>query len=140
VSAVEGLSAKVELKKLSPSQFGLEIFLSADVVQACVVTLEPVPSHIERRFARELHFSPPSRRKPEPVESEPVVLADPDEDEPPEEIDSLIYDLARPVLEEYILSLDPYPRSKGAEFGLKTSPGDRPESPFAVLKSLKSRS
>ena len=58
-------------------------------------------------------------------------------EEGPEEIQSLHYDLAVPVLEEYVLSLEPYPRRPGVEFALQTDPEDRPESPFAVLKSLK---
>ena len=58
-------------------------------------------------------------------------------EEGPEEIESLHYDLAGPVLEEYVLSLDPYPRRPGVEFAPETGPLDRPESPFSVLKSLK---
>jgi uncharacterized metal-binding protein YceD (DUF177 family) len=141
VLAVDGLSAKAELRKLSSSRFALDFTLSADVVQSCVVSLEPVAAHIERRFARELHFAGPIRRdtrrdEPKPAESQAIVL--PDDDEPPEEIASLQYDLAGPVLEEYILSLEPYPRARGAEFGLKPGPDDRPENPFAALKNLKS--
>jgi hypothetical protein len=42
------------------------------------------------------------------------------------------------VLEEYVLSLEPYPRAGGAQFGLQAAPDDRPQSPFAALKNLKS--
>lgn len=137
VGAVEAFSARADLRKLSPSRFALDFTLTADVVQSCVLTLEPVPAHIERRFAREMHFAGPIRRgEAPPLASEAIVA--PEEDEPPEEITSLHYDLAGPVLEEYILSLEPYPRAKGAEFGLETPPDDRPESPFAALKNLKS--
>jgi uncharacterized metal-binding protein YceD (DUF177 family) len=139
VLAVEGLSARADIRKLSPSRFALDMTLTADVVQACVVSLEPVPAHIERSFTRELHFAGPARRaarqEPKSVESEAIVA--PDEEELPEEITSLHYDLAGPVLEEYILALDPYPRAKGAEFGLKETADDWPQSPFAALKNLK---
>ena len=57
----------------------------------------------------------------------------------PEEIESLHYDLAGPLLEEFVLALDPYPRAPGG--GISAPPkaaDDRPESPFAVLKGLKS--
>lgn len=140
VSSVEALSAEIDLKKASPTQFVLDVLLKADVIQACVVTLEPVPAHIERRFRRELHFSGPLRRKAEASEPDTLGLSGLEEEEPPEEIESLHYDLARPVLEEYVLSLEPYPRAKGAEFGLELAPEDRPESPFAALKSLKTES
>ncbi|HEX3753584.1 MAG TPA: hypothetical protein VHV26_00775 [Rhizomicrobium sp.] len=137
VSSVEGLSADIDLKKVSPSKFTLEIALTADLAQACVVTWEPVPAHIERHFRRELHFGGPVRRKVESVVPQTVALTGLEEEEPPEEIESLQYDLARPVLEEYVLSLEPYPRAEGAEFGLEPATEDRPESPFAALKTLK---
>jgi hypothetical protein len=55
----------------------------------------------------------------------------------PEEIDSLHYDLTAPLIEEFILALDPYPRAPGVEFQAPEGEG-APESPFAVLKGLKS--
>jgi hypothetical protein len=137
VLAVDLFAARVDVRKLSASKFALDIALTADVVQSCVVSLQPVPARIARKFTRELHFAGPARRGPKTTESDTVMVGVIDEDEPPEEIESLHYDLARPVLEEYVLSLDPYPRVKGAEFGLTETPDDRPESPFAALKTLK---
>jgi len=68
------------------------------------------------------------------VELEPV----PEEvEDGPEEISSLHLDLAVPVLEEFALSLDPYPRRPGVEFTPKTEDSGPPDSPFAVLKTLK---
>ncbi len=61
------------------------------------------------------------------------------DDEGPEEIDSLTYDLAAPLLEEFVLALDPYPRAPGVEFAAPPEPEEPKESPFAVLKSLKDR-
>jgi uncharacterized metal-binding protein YceD (DUF177 family) len=134
VVSVEALETKVDIRKLSPTRFGLTFHLTADVTQSCVVTLEPVKSHLERSFDRELHFVGGSIRH-KVAESEVVLDADPEE--APEEIQSLHYDLAVPVLEEYALSLEPYPRRPGVAFSVKTDPEDRPESPFAVLKGLK---
>jgi hypothetical protein len=59
------------------------------------------------------------------------------EEEGPEEIESLHYDLAAPLLEEFVLSLEPYPRRPGVEFAPQTDGQERAESPFAVLKGLK---
>ena len=134
VVSVEALQTKVDIRKLSATRFGLAFKLTADVIQSCVVTLEPVKSHLEHSFDRELHFVGASIRHKAP-ESEVVLDSDPEEG--PEEIQSLHYDLAVPVLEEYTLSLEPYPRAPGVEFGVKIDPEDRPESPFAVLKGLK---
>lgn len=136
VTAIARFDVKVDLRKIGPTRFGLDFTLTADVIQACVVTLEPVPAHIERQFTRELHFAGGIRRKLPESGAEIVLDADPDEG--PEEIESLHYDLAGPVLEEYTLALDPYPRCEGVEFEPPADGMPAPESPFAALKSLKS--
>ncbi len=64
ILSLERLEVKVELKKLGPVRFGLDFSVTADVTQACVVTLEPVPAHLEHSFHRELHFAGPIRGKP----------------------------------------------------------------------------
>ena len=125
-------TARIELKKLSPNRFRLGFSLDADVVQACVVTLAEVPTHIQLAFDRELHFEPVRRRI-----AEDGAVEVPLEDDAPEEIDSLHYDLAAPLIEEFILALDPYPRAPGVEFQAPEGEGAA-ESPFAVLKGLKS--
>jgi hypothetical protein len=138
VLAVDGFSATVTLRKLAPTRFGLDFTVTADVQQACVVSLEPVPAHLETRFSRELLFTGPARRKPEkPAESGTDLVLDAGEEEGPEEIESLHFDLAGPVLEEYVLALEPYPRRPGVAFSPQSDASDRPESPFAVLKGLK---
>ena len=128
---VDAFTAKIALKKLSPNRFRVEFALQADVIQACVVTLADVPAHIELSFDRELHFSPALRRTAEGAVEVPLG------DDLPEEIDSLHYDLAAPLIEEFILALDPYPRAPGVEFQPPEGEGAA-ESPFAVLKGLKS--
>ncbi|HWF64294.1 MAG TPA: hypothetical protein VN685_06775 [Rhizomicrobium sp.] len=131
VIRVDAFAAKVELKKLSPNRFRAEFALQAGLVQACVVTLADVPAHIELGFERELHFSPALRRSGEGTVEVPLG------DDLPEEIDSLHYDLAAPLVEEFVLALDPYPRAPGVEFQPPKGEGVA-ESPFAILKGLKS--
>lgn len=131
VVRVGAFSAKIDLKKLAPNRFRLDFALDADIVQACVVTLADVPAHIALSFDRELHFSPALRRTGEGTVDIPL------EDDMPEEIDSLHYDLAGPLIEEFVLALDPYPRAPGVEFQPPEGVA-APESPFAVLKGLKS--
>jgi len=136
--ALESFGATVHLRKHSQTRFSLDANLEADVVQDCVVTLEPVRSHISRPVHRELHLAETIRLKPH----ESIALgAGAGDDEVPEEIDSLTYDLAAPLLEELLLAIDPYPRAPGVEFAAPAAEAElRPESPFAVLKSLKGRS
>jgi uncharacterized metal-binding protein YceD (DUF177 family) len=139
VDAVEGFRADIELRRLSSSRFSLQADLAADVVQACVVTLDPVQSHIARNFVRELILSPSAYRRSNKEEAWPVA---PVEDDSPEEIASLHYDLLAPLLEELVLAIDPYPRASGVAFEPPASAdaaSERPESPFAVLKDLKNR-
>ncbi len=137
VLSLESLSITVKLAKLGATQFGLDFHVSADLNQACVVTLEPVPAHLDHSFHRELHFVGQTRRK-SPVESPADVVVDADLEEGPEEIESLHYDLAAPALEEYVLALEPYPRCLGVEFTPPDAGKEAPQNPFAVLKGLKS--
>jgi uncharacterized metal-binding protein YceD (DUF177 family) len=134
--SLQRLDVQVTIKKLDSVRFGLDFKLGADVTQACVVTLEPVPAKLDHSFHRELHFAGTARHKPAD-ESAPEVVLDSLEEEGPEEISSLHYDLAAPVLEEFVLSLEPYPRRPGVEFAPPSDGFQPPESPFAVLKSLK---
>jgi uncharacterized metal-binding protein YceD (DUF177 family) len=140
VLSLENLSVQVKLAKLGTVQFGLDFHVTAELNQACVVTLAPVPARIDHHFYRELHFVGHSRRKAAPESVGEVVLdagALEGPEEAPEEIESLHYDLAGPALEEYVLALEPYPRCPGVEFTPPDTGGEAPENPFAVLKGLK---
>ena len=132
VLEVPKFSARIVLKKLSPTRFSLHYDLAAEILQACVVTLEPLAARITKDFVRELHHTPSLNR----VTREIIIT--PGDDELPDEIESLHYDLAAPLLEEFLLAIDPYPRATGVEFAPPEGMGDKPESPFAVLKALKS--
>ena len=107
-------------------------------MQSCVVTLEPVTSHISRTFHRELHLIPNVHRF---ADKGGAVTLDATDDDAPEEIARSRYDLAGPLLEEFVLAIDPYPRGAGVAFEAPKN-GDeaesaKPENPFAVLKQLK---
>ncbi len=134
VARVDLFAAKISLQKSAPNLFHLDFKLQADIVQACVATLADVPARIERDFTRDLHFNPGLKRAKEPTPAEDILL----EDDKPEEIDSLHYDLIGPLIEEFVLAVDPYPRALGVEFEAPREAQDTPESPFAVLKGLKS--
>ncbi|HWD25534.1 MAG TPA: hypothetical protein VG387_00105 [Rhizomicrobium sp.] len=137
VCAVESFGATVRLHKHSNNRFALDADLEADIVQNCVVTLEPLKSHISRTIHRELLLSYPIRLKPN--ETIPLAAGAGDDDAP-EEIANLTYDLAAPLLEEFSLAIDPYLRAPGVEFAAP-EPAAEParENPFAVLKSLKAK-
>jgi uncharacterized metal-binding protein YceD (DUF177 family) len=106
--------------------------LSASLDQSCVVTNEPVPAHIDEPF--ELVFMP------EPAASghdEEIELGEAD-------CDVVFYegvaiDLGTAIADTLALSLDPYPRSAGADAALKEAgvPTEEQASPFAALAQLK---
>jgi len=133
VDRVDRFEGGITLRKLSPTRFAYDAVLSADVVQSCVVTLESVRTHIARSFARALHYAPRAREK------EGLLTLAAGDDEAPEEIASTRFDLARPLLEEFALAIDPYPRVPGVAFEPPETGEPPPESPFAVLKRLKEK-
>jgi hypothetical protein len=133
VDAVSRLEARIRVSPRSRSEFLLETNFEADVLQTCVVTLEPLQSHIVRSFTRTVRLVPGRLRHADRGGLVPPAAA---EDDVPDEIESLRYDLAAPLREEFALAIDPYPRAPGAAFEL---PGDDagPENPFTVLEKLK---
>lgn len=102
--------------------------LEADVVQSCVVTLEPVPSHVKTQF--EVFFSEDDPGQPE---DETILPGDRDW---PEKLEDDAIDVAEIAAQFLSLELDPYPRLPGA--GLDNGKGTETETqnPFAVLKDL----
>ncbi len=132
IIGVESFRAKITLERPAPDRFSYAAHLAADIVQSCVVTLDPVRSHIEREVIRELHLVPRRRG----TGAAQTLTLDDSEDDTPEDIDNPRYDLAAPLLEEFSLAIDPYPRAPGMVFE-SPEDGQRPPSPFAVLKTLK---
>ncbi len=105
--------------------------LRAQVVQRCVVTLEPVPAELEVPFERTFLRGGGSERllelDVEQLDLEPL-LGD-------------VLDLGEVVTEELALALDPYPRAAGAdealaELGVRREGEEQASetSPFAVLR------
>jgi uncharacterized metal-binding protein YceD (DUF177 family) len=124
----------VRLSRLDDDSYDYEAHFAAEIVQACVVTLDPVRSTHNGAFSRRYRVvaKAASRRSPRGLEPE----ADAD-DEIPEVVTSSIIDLAAPLLEELSLVLDPYPRAPGVAFEpLKEEPKTT-DNPFAVLAKLK---
>jgi len=106
----------------------------AEVVQACVVTLEPVRSRLSENFT--MAFGGSSR-----AAGGAVVIGLEDED-PPEELIEGRIDLGETVAQQLAVALDPYPHAPGA--GEKPAASDEGEaggekkaSPFAALAQLR---
>jgi uncharacterized metal-binding protein YceD (DUF177 family) len=102
--------------------------IEADVVQTCVVTLEPFATHVSEPFA--LDFSR------NPVEEPDGIDLDMDA-EPPEPVEDGAIDIGELAAQYLSLALDPYPRSPGATLPPDADGEGSPLSPFAVLATLK---
>jgi uncharacterized metal-binding protein YceD (DUF177 family) len=103
--------------------------LLASLEQSCVVTNQSIPAHVDEAF--ELVFMP------EPAPDEEIELGGPDCDVI--FYDGAVIDLGTAVSDTLALSLDPYPRSAGADAVLKEAGvlTEAEASPFAALAQLK---
>jgi uncharacterized metal-binding protein YceD (DUF177 family) len=125
LEALDRLEARVRLSRVAGGYVRLAAELSADVVQTCVATLEPVASRVEDAFA--LLYGA--------VEEEGEVVLD-NEAETVEPLDGGTIDIGEAVAQQLSLALDPYPRSPEAA-GAAGEPAAVPQdSPFAVLAPL----
>ncbi len=130
--AVNALSATARLTPIGKGAVEVEGRVVADIVQSCVVSLEPVAQHIDETFAA--RFVPADAPEVAGQGGKEVVI-DPAAPDPPEVMDGTTIDLGALVEEMFVLAIDPYPRAPGAvlpEVG-EEEEGER-ESPFAVLR------
>jgi uncharacterized metal-binding protein YceD (DUF177 family) len=134
IISVDRLAARVSLRRVAgKTMVRLNGRFAADVVQSCVVTLEPVPAHLEEDF--EMIFSPG------PAADANEVVVDLDIEDPPEPIPNGIIDIGEATAEHLALALDPFPRAPGARVEGIEAAGPLPPkpSPFAALAALKKK-
>lgn len=149
VQELKYLKAEFDLVKKSNGKVHMEGYFTANIVQSCVVTLEPVTNHVKGEldvvFCDEAEIARRDKElAKEFVDDDGVVsIASFDKSEI-EPIVGGVIDLGEVIAQHLMMGIDPYPRKEGAvftdvtpnkhagEFGLTTS-----ENPFAVLASLK---
>ena len=122
IAGVLAVSAQLKLQRRGDIIM-IEGWLTARVVQDCIVTLEPFEQTLDERF--EVHLVPAGTEDEEPG---------------PDEIDQIPYtghvvDLGEVVAEQLALVLDPYPRSPGAELPEQASEGGA----FGALAGLRGK-
>ena len=132
------LEARLTLRRSAPGpRLRLEGHLEAEVVQACVVSLEPVASILEEDFVQVYLLEPPPGAAPE------VTVGPGSEDEDPEPLEGGELDLGEAVAQQLALALDPYPRAPGTSVPETYRPqgGQAGQHrPFEALRALKPRS
>jgi hypothetical protein len=100
---LDRLEAEIRLQRVAGGMVRMKGRLAADVVQACVVSLEPVASAVEQDFS--ILYGSPERGKSVMIDLET------DEAEP---FDGDAIDIGEAVVQQLALVLDPYPRAPGA--------------------------
>jgi hypothetical protein len=128
--ALNDLKAEGRIEALAGGYFRFKARITADAVQACVVSLEPVPAKIDEPVRVEF-------RPAEDCEIDAANAPDLDAEYDIEPIVGGILETGRIVFEQFAASLDPYPRAPGAELA-KAEAGPKIEkiNPFAVLAKL----
>lgn len=133
ILGIHALAARLRLRPEPGGTVRARGTLSAEVEQACVVTLEPVRQRVEADLDLRILG-----------DGETPADEDPDS---PDEIESQggAVDLGEAVAEQLALALDPYPRAEGAELPEfdppeppEPTPPERPN-PFAGLAKLRRR-
>lgn len=135
---LDSLTASFTLKRVRRDLVRVKGRVSAHVVQACVVTLDPLPARVDERF--EVDF----------LEGEQPPVADLELDaeaaEAPEPVPTGWIDLGELAAEQLGLALDPYPRKPDAEVpgewraeSATEPPAAESTNPFAVLGKLKDK-
>jgi len=133
VAAIERLGGEFNLDMVSGSSVHLRGRFEADVVQTCVVSLEPVRQHIEESVSVTLLPAETADRRPDAS-----VLIDPMDEDDRDTYSSGRIDLGVIVSEQLALLLDPYPRAPGVEFeAAGNGEAEKRDSPFAALERLK---
>ena len=124
IIGLDSLSADLRLSSAPGGALRARGTMRGEVVQACVVTLDPVPQRVEEEL--DWRILPPGEEPGEEL------------DEGPDEIESEpdgTADLGEALAQSLALALDPYPRAPGASLPEEAS--DESASPFAALRGLK---
>src|SRR5262245_36196886 len=132
--ALDTLTATLSLKRGRGGLIQVRGRFEAEVVQACVVTLEPVRAHLDESFS--IAFGTGG------IGAGEVVIGLEEED-PPEELTEGRIDLGETVAQQLAVALDPYPHAPGAGAASEESPeaddraAEKRASPFAALSQLR---
>ena len=129
LAALPRLEASFDLTRQGADGLHLAGRVAATVVQNCVVTLEPIESHIDE--AVNLTFLPDVIPA-----ADPAGLQTLEAEEPAEAMRNGVVDVGAVATEFLLLGIDPYPRQPGAVFAPPAA-DDPSNHPFAVLAALK---
>ncbi len=139
VDGVSSLDADLQIARWKKDGVKIKGEVRAHIVQTCVVTLEPVESHIREQV--EAILVPEGSRLARQADTDGgEMIVDPDGPDLPDTFTGDTIDAGAVVSEHVALAIDPYPRKPGAAFGERiesSAADDERPNPFAVLKDWK---
>jgi uncharacterized metal-binding protein YceD (DUF177 family) len=130
--SLDALAAQLTVRRDISGEIVVEGRLQADVVQECVITLEPVPEAVAGPIEQRYTLLP----------AEPAADLEygPDDIEPPEPVMGEAIDLGELVAQYLSLTINPYPRAPDADAQADRYQADsRRDGPFAVLAKLREK-
>ncbi|NLH79953.1 MAG: DUF177 domain-containing protein [Phyllobacteriaceae bacterium] len=136
--SVESFHAEFLVKPWGTDGYAVEGRVTAELTQACVVTLEPVGTRVDEPVALKLVPPEAMARYEETPDEEGGIDLDPSA-EIPDPIEDGVIDLGRVAVEHFLVGVDPYPRKEGAVFDAEAAgvgEGREKTSPFAALARL----
>lgn len=138
IPGVVALTARFEITLLNRGRFNVTGWVSARIVQTCVVTLEDFEAEV--REPVEAIFAEPQEVETVKIKGREVAILSIDSpDEPPEPVVDGGFDLGALATEFLALGLDPWPRKPEAAFSSDAIGEAPPEktSAFAALAQLR---
>lgn len=103
--SIGSLAARLDLNLNPAGEIHDSGQLAAEVIQTCVVSLDPVPARLAEDFS--LRFAPGTR---EPIGD---LSFGPGDEVPPEPLCGGTIDLGEPVAQQLALALNPFPHAPG---------------------------
>jgi len=140
---LSAFSARVTVDSRLGGQIVVEGRLRGRIVQACVLTLDPVTQDLDDTFR--VVFKRDMAEDLDPESGEAVLSAQADAPEP---LEGNVLDVGEIVAEQLSLAADPYPRRPGAKLedvlpkprhGGRKGPSEQRRHPFAGLAALKDK-
>jgi len=130
IPEVRAVTARVRLRAEPGRRFSLDGTLKAELVQTCVVTLDPLETRVEGPIRRLYQDAAADAEDAE---------MDPFDDDSPDPVEGGVIDAGAALCEHIALEMEPYPRRGDApEPETPASDGEpedgpRPDNPFAIL-------
>lgn len=131
--SIESLECDYKLRPTHKNRIEFIAQLKATLTQLSAVSLEPISKKIDENFT--IHFWPSEQNDPETSPELDLEYAE----ETIEFYEGEHLDIGQIIYEQFVISLDLYPRAEGETFAWENADNTEREElhPFAALKKLK---